>query len=180
VPRLFAALDPPGPARKAVNTLRTDDLDGARRTPPEQYHLTLRFFGDVGEEHATAVEDALADVDAEAPALRSTGLIALPSRRRPRVLAVTFARTEALKTLHEQVEAAARALGFEAETRRFRPHLTFARLNEADPQAVVRFLRTQPVPDVSFTASAFHLYESELRPDGARHQRRAAFALEGR
>lgn len=178
MPRLFAALDPPGAVRDAVDTLCTDDLGGARWTPPEQYHLTLRFFGDVDAEQAAAIENTLADVSAAPPVLRSTGLIALPSRRRPRVLAVAFERTEALGALHEQVEAAARELGFEPETRDFRPHLTFARLKEPDPRAVVQFLRTQPAPDVLFTAPALHLYESELHSDGARHQRRASFGLE--
>ena len=179
MPRLFAALDPPDEGRKAVEGLRTR-LEGARWTPPENYHLTLRFFGDVGEKQALAVEDALADVDAASPAVRSTALTAFPSRRRPRVLVVAFDRTKALVALQEQVEARARALDFEPETRRFRPHLTFARLKEADRRRVVHYLRSHTVPDVSFTAPAVHLYESTLHPDGARHHRRATYALKRR
>ena len=128
-------------------------------------------------ERVTEVEEALAGVDADPAIVQPAGLVVLPSRRHPRVLAVAFERAEGLTALHEQVEEAMHPLGFEPETRRFRPHLTFARLKEVDRQAVVRYLRSRDVPDVTFTATTFHLYESELRPDGARHHRRATYEL---
>lgn len=176
MPRLFTALDLPEAPRQAIQDLRRD-LRGARWTPPDNLHLTLRFFGEVDEARAAAIEERLGEVTGPPPALQSTGLIVLPSRRHPRVLAVAFERAPMLLSLHEQIEENARALNFEPETRRFRPHVTFARLKRTDREAVVHFLRTEGAPALSFVAKAFHLYESVLHPGGARHRRRATFEL---
>ena len=62
------------------------DLDDARWTQPEQFHLTLRFLGDTEPERLPALEAALAAASSSAPDLRLDGLTVFPSRRRPRVL----------------------------------------------------------------------------------------------
>ena len=76
--------------------------------------------------------------------------------------------------LERQVEVAAHDLGFEAEKRPFRPHVTVARLKRADAEAVHRWLRAHTA-EAAFRVEAFHLYASDLRPSGAVHERLASF-----
>ena len=175
MPRLFVALDVPPEVRGELAALAVE-MAGARWTPPERLHVTLRFLGDTPAERVPALEAALRETKSPPLALRLDGLTAFPSRRSPRLIAARIAPDADLADLQRQVEAAAQDLGFEPEGRPFRPHVTLARLKRADPGAVLAFLRTHAA-DASFTADAFHLVASTLTPDGAVHERLASFPL---
>ena len=177
MPRLFVALDVPDPVRVILTALRTE-LEGARWTRPEHFHGTLRFLGDTPDEQVPEIEAALAGIDTPPLALRLDGLTAFPSRRRPRVLVARVTPTDALLRLQQRIENAVQRLGFEAEARPFRPHVTLARLKRADARAVHNWLHAHTA-DAAFTTDAFHLYASTLTPSGAVHERLASFLLRG-
>jgi 2'-5' RNA ligase len=176
--RLFTALDPPDPLRAQVAQLRAPGALDARWLPPAQYHVTLRFVGETDPERVAGLEAALAQVDAPPPACHPYGLDVLPSRRHPSVLVVGLDRTDSLLALYEAISAALEAEGVDPEERRYRPHLTLARLDDVAAEAVHRFLDRHDAGDLpAFRPDQFHLYESTLTPDGAVHERRAAYAL---
>lgn len=178
MPRLFVALDVSDDVRVILTALRTE-LEGARWTQPEQLHGTLRFLGDTPEDRLADLNTALAAIETPSPLdLRLAGLTAFPSRRSPRVLVARLAPTDALMNLQQRIEDAVQRLGFEAESRPFRPHVTLARLRRADARAVHDWLRAHAA-DATFTADAFHLYASTLRPSGAVHERLASFPIAG-
>ncbi|NBC00462.1 MAG: RNA 2',3'-cyclic phosphodiesterase [Bacteroidetes bacterium] len=169
MPRLFIALDPSDLQRAALHRLRTDAFP-ARWTPPEQYHLTLRFLGDTPSERASALKDALTDVAAAPCPIEGTGLGTFPSLRTPRVLYACVTPAPALMELQKRVDALCERLGFAAARHSFTPHLTVARLRKAEPATVYRFVRsyagwTYPL----HTAKQLTLYESRLRAEGALH-----------
>jgi 2'-5' RNA ligase len=176
--RLFTALDLPDALRERCATLRDPDALDARWSSPSQYHLTLRFIGDVEAARFPRFRDALADVDVPQVSCEPYGVDVLPSRRAPRVLMVGLQRTDSLLALHAAISEALEPLGVEPEDRTYRPHVTLARLNDAPPETVQAFLRAHDdVAFSAFTAGAFHLYESTLTPDGAVHDRRASLPL---
>ena len=61
MPRLFAALSIPAEVALALAAAR-GGVFGARWIEPSDYHVTLRFVGDVDVHVAREVADALADV----------------------------------------------------------------------------------------------------------------------
>ena len=177
MPRLFVAIDLPDGHKTKLAELRDDALPG-RWTPLQQYHLTLRFIGEVDEDRAATVEQALADLRGEAFSLQGRALGVFPSRRRPRVLFAALDPAPALLALQTQVEHALRAIGFDAEQKSFHPHVTLARLRRAHPPTVRAFLQAHQ----TFTldpceVNRYYLYESVLRREGALHRRRAMFEL---
>lgn len=180
MPRLFTAIDPP---TATIERLRTfcDAQDvpfEARWTPPSNYHITLRFIGEVDAGQADALDAALARVEAAPFTVAPIGLNVLPSRRSPRVLMVAIEASAALQALYEAVSDALAEEGVARESRSYRPHLTIARLKNADPADVHRFLRNAPSLDLDpFLIHRFTLYESTLQPDGAVHTARRAYAL---
>jgi len=139
-----------------------------RWTRPESYHLTLRFLGEI----AAAQVAPLAAQVAEAVAgfapfeLRLGGLVAFPSPRRPRVIAVAVEPEEPLVELARQVLAATLRAGFAPEARPFRPHLTLGRVRDrAHPDlAAAGTLAAEP-----FRVTEVVLFRSDLDPDGAVH-----------
>ena len=175
--RLFIATALPPPVCQALTTLRSPTFD-ARWTPPEQFHLTLAFLGATAEERVAALTDTLDTVRASPFRMRLHGLGVFPSHAKPRVLVVHLLPKAALLQLHERIQLALAELGFPSERRRFRPHVTLARLKHPQPAAVRRYLETTTLPSLPpFELSAFHLYQSTLRPEGALHERLASFSL---
>ena len=177
MPRLFVALDLPEAAQRALASLREGAFD-VRWTPPERYHLTLRFLGDV--EAADAVAGALADVRARPFRLRLSGLGVFPSARKPRVLIARAEAEPALEALHRRVEAALGLLGAEPDPKPFRPHVTLARFRRNPPPSsdLRAYLNAYRDVDVAWDVRRFVLYESLLRPKGAQHRPLATFRLE--
>lgn len=186
MPRLFIAFDVPDAVRAAVKELQRD-LPGARWTPPEQHHVTLRFLGDVAAERVPELQRKLSEVKAAAFSLALLGLGTFPrqpnARHPARVLFVSLAPEEPVHALKRAIDVDVDlVLGPDAESaeRGFSPHLTLARFREDPGAALGRYLDTHaefatlPWPVVEFS-----LYASTLGPEGARHERLGSWALLG-
>jgi 2'-5' RNA ligase len=177
--RAFLAVppDPEWAARAAelLGRLRPS-LPPASWTRPEAWHLTLRFFADIGGEAAESCAEETFRAAGRSPAggLGFGGSVVFPPRGRPRVLGLGFAPSavvSALKTLAAAAETAARRVGAPPEKRDYHPHVTLARVRSPWPRAAVeRFRREADVWDLpAFRLSAVVLYESRLGPAGAAH-----------
>lgn len=176
--RLFTALDLPDDLRAQYAGLQTPEALDARWTSPEQFHVTLRFIGETGSSQAAEYEEALTKIDAPAAECVPYGLDVLPSRRNPSVLIVGLERRASLLSVYHSVSEALEAEGLEPDSRKYRPHVTLARLDDCSAETVHRFLDAHDASDLpSFTAEAVHLYESTLTSDGAVHERRATYSL---
>lgn len=176
--RLFTALDPPEPVRDRLEALQAPvDLD-ARWTDPQQFHITVRFIGDADPDQTTRFEEALAAIEAPTVECRPYGLDVLPSRRNPSVLVVGLERSDSLMALYEAVSEALHAEGLGPEDRRYRPHVTLARLYDVAPETVHDVLDTHDTDALDpFSIDTLTLYESTLTPDGAAHEARATYSL---
>jgi len=178
--RLFTAIDPPDDARDLLSALQQATSLAARWTDPEQFHVTLRFLGDVPSDQAERINDALGRIQALPVTCRPYGLDLLPSRHNPRVLIVGLKRSDALLDLYRKVSDAIEAHGLEPDDRPFRPHITLARLDDVSPEDVHAVVTATDTSSLEpFTVNAFHLYESTLTSEGAVHDRRASFSLSG-
>ena len=80
MPRLFTGLEIPNDIRHSLSFLR-GGLPGARWIDPENYHLTLRFIGDVDDVLAHEVAHMLAQVRRTTFELRLDGVASFGGRR---------------------------------------------------------------------------------------------------
>jgi len=186
--RLFLALEPSEAVRheagRAVEHLAAA-LPGlrARYAAPDAVHLTLVFLGAVEEARVPALERAAAGVARTArPFACSTGgLGAFPSARRPSVLWLGLDEEgDALSGLQRDLERALGGFLGRDERRRFVPHLTLARvagLGGTPRQAVAEALRAFHPRRATWHVEAVVLFQSELRPEGARHTPLARLSL---
>lgn len=166
--RLFAALNVPADHWQLDLPKPIPDVD-ARWVRPDQWHVTLQFIGEADREELARYKDALASVEVPPAVLRPYGLDVLPRRHAPRVLTLGLDRTPSLMSCHTAVQQALSAVGVSADHQAFRPHVTLARLRDADAEAVHQY-RTQHTHRAaalsSYTAPAVHLYESLPTEDG--------------
>ena len=161
--RLFVAVRPPAAVLDAIDALpRPDQQDepGVRWVPRDQWHVTMRFFGEADEGEAVAALDGLVDrwprssIEATlGPQVSRLGrnVICLPA--------------SGLETLAALVGEATASVGPPPDPRPFRGHLTLGRLRH---RGACR-LTGQPMV-ARFPVSELELVRSRLRAEGARHE----------
>ncbi len=177
--RLFVAIGLPNETIDALVGLE-GNIRGARWLRREALHLTLAFIGDVHAFEEERVDEALRTIHGDPLSLQVKGVGHFPPRGRPRVLWAAIAANDGLQQLQEHVVRSLRAAGFRIEKRRFHPHVTLARLKGPSSRRVAAFLQAHSLFDSEpFEVDAFHLYSSQLRPDGARYAVEASYPLDG-
>lgn len=177
MPRLFVAIDLPEETRDRLVALRDASIK-ARWTPSEQYHLTLRFIGEVDEATTAQLQEALHAARTAPVRLEGRGLGVFPSQRKPRVLFAALEATPGLLALQERVEAAVQGVGLDGDGRPFTPHITVARLKFGQGYELRRFRKQHADLQIGpFEATSFVLYESRLHPSGAEHRPVATYTL---
>ena len=178
--RLFVAIDIPNTLRQAIESDVVDrlrDLEGARWTRPEGRHLTLKFLGNVEDDRLNEMGAVIGAASQRHVAFRASfaEVGAFPNTRRPRVLWVGLGEgADEMSALAADLELAVQPLGFAAEGRPFRGHLTLARFPRP---RVIEALPSVAVPRESFDVDATVLYQSQLHPKGARYTALRRFPL---
>ena len=114
--RLFVAIDLPEPVTDALERICTG-LPGARWTDPLQYHLTLRFVGEVDGLVAQDLDQGLAEIEFEPFTLNLDGFGHFPPRGMPKVLWAGVTPKDPVDRLRRAVDRAVLAAGVEPARR---------------------------------------------------------------
>lgn len=139
--RLFVGLALPEALRTQLAGL-AGGIPGARWVAPENYHLTLRFIGEVESWRAQEVDDALSAIRARPLELSLRGVGTFEKAGRVQTLWVGVEKTEGLTHLQGKVETALQRVGLEPERRRFSPHVTLARCEKVTaPEKLAAFVQ---------------------------------------
>ncbi len=138
MPRLFTALEIPRDAALSLSLLR-GGLPGARWIDVENYHMTLRFIGDVEGHVADEIANALDRVRRGSFQLTLSGVGAFGSKK-PHALWAGAMASPDLNALQGEIERLCQRLGLPADPRKFMPHVTLARLRNAHPIDVAGYL----------------------------------------
>ncbi len=163
--RLFTALEVPDEVAERLMRLQRG-LDGARWIERPDFHITLRFMGDVPEDVADDIDEALSEIpmapfDVELEGLGEFG------GKRPHTLYAGVKPSEPLRILQGRHESAMRRVGLKPETRNFTPHVTIARLNRVETDAAYSFIRANsPFVAPSFTVEQFTLFSAKASTGG--------------
>jgi 2'-5' RNA ligase len=176
MPRIFTGLEIPAAVGQELSMLR-GGLPGARWIDPENYHLTLRFIGDVDDVTAREVAYLLGQVRRSEFELRFDGLSSFGGRR-PRAVIATLAPTPALMELQAEHERLMQRAGLEPEGRKYTPHVTLARLRESSSRQVADYLATRPLlRPLPFRVSRFVLFSSRASVGGGPYVIEADYPL---
>ena len=176
MPRLFTGVEIPSDIAQALGMLR-GGLRGARWITPENYHLTLRFIGDVDDMIAHEVASMLGRVKRGAFELHLEGLTSFGGRK-PRAVVATVAPVQPLLDVQAEQERLMRRIGLEPEGRKYLPHVTLARLRASSNRDVAEYLsvrglfRTTP-----FRVSRFVLFSSRASVGGGPYVIEASYPL---
>lgn len=179
--QLFVSLPIPAPVKAEVEKLQNElrqglPADAVRWLRMDQFHLTLRFLGNVDADQTESLITAIGKACStfKPLQLRTAELGFFPDERRPRILWAGIAGdTDALRALQQAIAAATAAFAKQPEDHPFTAHLTLARLKNIRPHETR--LLAERVRKMSgrllgeWTADRVELMHSELRPDGSRY-----------
>jgi 2'-5' RNA ligase len=162
--QLYAALEPlrrlyAGPAYRA--------------TPPDNYHVTLRFFGELNQDEVDRVAlcvrpvaDATARIDC-----RTTAVLALPSARRPSVIGLSVESAGRLEALASHVNCVLDE-DFGPPDKPFKAHLSVIRCRRG-----ARFKSFAADVECGLTFARIALFRSDSADDGPRYSVLREFRL---
>lgn len=136
--RLFTGIEIPAAIGEQLSYLR-GGLPGARWIDRDNYHLTLRFIGDVGMDVAEEIAAGLARVRRPAFTLTLRDVSTLGTRK-PHAVVARTAPSPPLFELQSELERVMQRLGLPPETRKFTPHVTLARLRGAVSRDIATYL----------------------------------------
>ncbi len=179
MPRLFTALEIRRDVSERLASLR-GGLSGARWIDVENYHITLRFIGDVDDAFARDAANAFSFI--RRPEITVTmDQLDVFGGDKPRAIVVRARAEPALVEMQAEQERLLRRLGAPPEPRKFLPHVTLARLRGASASSVAAYLGTRGFfPPLRFTADRFVLFSSRDSVGGGPYIVEAEYPLAAR
>ncbi len=176
MPRLFAGLEIPAEIGQSLSNLR-GGLPGARWIDPENYHVTLRFIGDIDGMSANEIASMLFRINRKPFEVKVRGLQSFGGRK-PRAVVASVEPSRPLIEQHSDLEREMHTSGLDPEGSKFNPHVTLARLHDASSQDVADYLSVRGYfPSRTFLASRFVLFSARASTGGGPYVVEDSYAL---
>ncbi len=184
--RLFTALTLPPPIRQRLEEIQTifrplpHLQSGVSWTRPENLHVTLKFLGDIEDQHLANLTTGLGKIEVPPMTFTVSRFLCLPHHGPARVLAAALSGDIApLARLFAQIDATVRPLGVRREARDYKPHISLARFknpsNRHTSQVLARVIDPFLLPTAPFSIESFELFESKLTPEGPVYRNISSF-----
>src|SRR5262249_60365195 len=173
--RLFVGIALPEDVRFQLSLL-CSGLPNVRWVPPENFHVTLRFIGEVDGGVSQDIDASLAGVRAPRFSLSLGGVGHFGNGGNVRVIWAGIEKSPALRHLHDKVESAVGRAGLSPEGQKFNPHITLARPKTAPPTAKLQedLAYNNPFRTPPFEVTHFTLFPSFPRRRRALYPTRRA------
>jgi 2'-5' RNA ligase len=168
--RLFIGVWPSDEVGDLLRHVRRPTVGGLRWTTPDQWHVTLRFCGEVPHGDVPAVVEALEHgLCGQAPVVATTGA----ATARFAGGGILHLPVSGLDDVAARVRSASEPFGDTHDDRPFHGHLTLARARRRLPAALVG----TPVGPVSWSVGEVAVIASTLGATGSRYETVAAIPL---
>ena len=176
MPRLFTGLEIPREVALALS-LKRGGLFGARWIDADNYHITLRFIGDVDGRTADEIVERLDRIERPEFQIRLDGIGAFGSKKPHSVWAGVTPNPD-MFALQGEIERICQRVGLSADPRKFTPHVTLGRLKASRLDDVAHYLSGRGNFQTSlFTASRFVLLSSRESVGGGPYLTEEIFPL---
>jgi 2'-5' RNA ligase len=175
--RLFMAIDIPTEVTEKIVPLRkvlADTKADVAWVSPDNFHVTVKFLGEVDESLIPEITARMNRAAAEVPMfdLEVEGLDRLPEKGQTRVIiSRILSPDQRLTKLHRLLDSAIGGMGLPMDTRVLVPHLTLGRVRSN--HGINRLIRLLEKHDLDFFGAfpvpEVVLYHSAVTPTGSRY-----------
>lgn len=169
--RCFIAIELPEEVKSELREIQDElrEVDGMKASFNKDYHITLRFLGEITEAQAQKAMKALAKCRVEklAPMVSKLGLF--PGNGPAKLIWAGIEPEEGIARLKERIDEALE--GIFPKEKGFKAHVTIARVKHSPPRAeLIKALGEVRLEKARFTIEGFKLIESVLGKDGATYR----------
>ena len=187
--RLFIAISVPEAVRKEIARMqarlkRASPSGSVRWTRSEQFHITLKFLGDVPINQLETLKDSIASACAGMypPQIAALGTGFFPNRRNPRIIWIgAHDDTGSTVKLHRRMTGMLHWLLPAERSEKFTGHITLGRFKPGHHASIPRTVEQATVFHRQFfgqwQADEIELVRSELNSTGAEHTAIAIYPL---
>ncbi|KEC56123.1 RNA 2',3'-cyclic phosphodiesterase [Bartonella koehlerae] len=140
--RLFSALQIPQKTTQELISLQ-NGLPKAQWINPQNFHVTLSFFGEIESFLADELIRAFDTIKLPPFVLHIKGFEIFGSESMPHSLIVRIEPCETLNLLHEKIQCIQNHLGLTHDEKQFTPHITLARLLDIQPEDLPSYLSSK-------------------------------------
>jgi 2'-5' RNA ligase len=164
--------------------LLKDELKGmnVKWVETENMHLTLSFLGNTSLEQVKQIVLRVKEITSfyKAFPTRLKGLGAFKNVHNPQVLWIGIEADPTLELIYGDIQKVVDELGFDIESRPFKPHLTLGRVKSCsnDNNLKELFQKVAGKIDETFISNTIVYYESTLTPAGPVYKPISVFQLE--
>lgn len=177
--RLFLAISIPETVRTELRRLQLElqpllPPQAVHWAKPEQFHLTLKFLGNVAAADTAALSEAVCAICTRTSPLhlRAEGMGFFPNESSPRVFWVEIKSVDGrLREFQRRLEGAVERFAEKQEPKKFTAHVTLARFEKLGRHELEKWTARLPKSQTfgEWTASEIGLVQSTLSPSGATH-----------
>jgi|WetSurMetagenome_2_1015567.scaffolds.fasta_scaffold633985_1 RNA 2',3'-cyclic 3'-phosphodiesterase len=169
--RIFIAIDLPEEVKQYLSSIQ---LPEAKISKVKDFHLTLKFLGELTPDKVERVKLLLQEVKFEKFVAATTTIGVFPNENYIRVVWIGLEPEDKILALQQQIEALlCKEFGKEKS---FKPHLTLARVKfMADKNSFLQHLKEIKTERKTFAVERFSLKESRLSPKGPEYRDLAVF-----
>lgn len=176
--RLFVAIDLPEWIKADLETLCFFGIRGVKWVDPEQFHLSLKFIGEVDESLFGNIEDCLSKINNKSFSLNLSQVGLFPNGKAPRVIWAGVDKNEDLMRLQKKVETQLNRLNLRGDKRKYSPHITLGRVKSQKPGRIGDFMiHNNLFKSGPFEVDRFTLFSSMLTPKGPIYRKEKEFYL---
>jgi RNA 2',3'-cyclic 3'-phosphodiesterase len=177
MPRLFTGLEIPADVAFDLGLMK-GGIAGARWIDSESFHITLRFIGDIDEGLAREIAYELDGVEARPFSLRLKTIDVFGGNR-PHTLYAGVEESAELRRLQSIHERICQVLGLSPEPRKFTPHVSLARLKDAETRSLHQFVAAHSLyKSRSFDVPRFVLFSSRPSRGGGPYAVEESYQLQ--
>jgi RNA 2',3'-cyclic 3'-phosphodiesterase len=174
--RLFTGLELPSDVSLDLNFMQ-GGIMGARWIDRENFHITLRFIGDIDEEQGRDVAQALGELEISPLSITLKGIDVFGGNKPHAIIAHVEENAE-LRRLQMAQERICQSVGLAPEGRKFIPHVTLARLRDADPLALKHYIESHALyRSRTFEVERFVLFSSKPSRGGGPYAVEEAYGV---
>jgi 2'-5' RNA ligase len=183
--RLFVAIELPEEIREFLSELTSfkSPVEGVNFVQKENFHITLKFLGEVKESLIPEITNKLNKIASEFSdfTLNITHPGVFPDKSKPRVIWIGTENTDIMKTMAKKIDEELSQFGFQREERDFKSHITLARVKNPKNGKYVfeKVLKkfSEKSLEFSFQIKEFVLMKSTLTPKGSVYDVLQRFSL---
>jgi 2'-5' RNA ligase len=176
MPRLFTGVEVPPEIALDLDLMKGGVI-GARWIDRGDFHITLRFIGDIEEGLARDIAGELESVTARPFSLQLKGIDSFGGNK-PHTLYAGVADSAELRRLQTMHERICQSLGLAAGPKKFTPHVTLARLTGTPLDNLHAFIASHSLyKSRDFEVSRFVLFSSRPQRGGGPYAVESSYAL---